>query len=769
MLQTCEKMRKTAAAILIIFVVSFLNAASAWAGNDDDIHDKIEYVNILGNLDAGRKDIYFNEIRKNFADSIGSRLISNDFNVDKFITDKKTKDLDLTCISEIIKLAEQKTKTDVVNSTISLDRFNEIMSKIKTLKTNRISQRLMCNECMKNEGCPLCKYILSKVDGNENDDFLAPAAIQRDFGTSQTAIKKDDYNETIAAFAACTNGIDTFIKSMPLNSQCNPVKCNKCAKIYLLFYRKLLFVKWYIELEKGYFLINKTNKYDEAVSYFQKLASDHVLPPEKTGDGGRGKLSLEKQIENCQKALKYIMTINCHYLLGFAYMQKKDYTKAFQEFDKSFKLSMNRPEYISDIIEVENDTNFKNKKSIFFTFPRSGLFSAFSDNSPSASYPFGKDFNILINCLYYAGCTAQAINDTKSALFYYENFISTYSFASDPTLGNFQSKLNADEFIEDVKKRKSEIESATTSAKICFDGEQYPGAEKVFVNIKEKEIYKGTVSIVNFPESLAEINITLTCETRPEDLEDNGKFFAENPKITNRRYLTDDGKKKNFGFYDGKTYKNIVELSLSRQKPRADYNFRTTSYCGDTFIIKATAKVNGIELSSNKKIQVWRRYELRIYTMKNNTPDLTPITKDAVEKFKKMFVLLTESKNIFVLHKMYIATDCTMEFEDELPLPIYKNELINSGVRFNKQNLYINIIGADRLRGRDPSDKKKWIFIDGFSSALLTNDEAFYSILLANGDLNPLNITKTIFHELGHCFCLSHENIECFMKQGIMT
>jgi len=183
--------------------------------------------------------------------------------------------------------------------------------------------------------------------------------------------------------------------------------------------------------------------------------------------------------------------------------------------------------------------------------------------------------------------------------------------------------------------RLENLEWNTGEARLEFEGEPL---QRVFTNVND--VYTGKIRISNIPAGVAGVEVKLVDETKTSDLEDLEKYFEKNG-VKFRRYIAEDGKTiKKTGFPDDRS---SVTLAFDKNGTEKDFKFKVSGYCGDTFSIKASTNINGIEYTSFLKLQVWRKYELRLYAMKDTSKknvDLVPKVDKAIEVFNKCYIEL---------------------------------------------------------------------------------------------------------------------------------
>jgi len=295
--------------------------------------------------------------------------------------------------------------------------------------------------------------------------------------------------------------------------------------------------------------------------------------------------------------------------------------------------------------------------------------------------------------------------------------------------------------------------------------------QQVFVNENDEPEIK--IKIKNFPEQVTEIVVKLHYEYDQEKAQSIDKYLTQE-QITPRRYLTDkDSKEKKIGFVIGDKIEQEITLVFNSNTPEQTFKFRTTSYCTDKFKIIATANLNTSNNIAIKELEVWRKYSLRLYHMKDPSElDLSTSTEGAVKVFNDHCILfIPELKNANIPHKRYIAIDNKPDPNNEIALVMYIENLVAEGIEFKKQNEFINIIGADYLNALDSDNPENTssVQITGYSDGLIWNQYPFYSVILANGYITNLMLSKTkvLVHELGHRLGLKHEiSGNCFMITG---
>jgi len=309
-----------------------------------------------------------------------------------------------------------------------------------------------------------------------------------------------------------------------------------------------------------------------------------------------------------------------------------------------------------------------------------------------------------------------------------------------------------------------------------FEGE---AKQKIFVNqnyepeMKKNDEPELKLKIKKIPENVTEIEVKFTFEYDKEKAKEIDDLLMKN-NIKPRRYITDyDDKEKSIGFIVGDKTEQEIVLKFNASMQEQIVKFRTTSYCGDKFKINAATVTNNINMKAVKELEIWRKYVLKLYNMRDpdNSLDLSSKTDDIVAVYKSNFVLLVpELQEVILPYKRYIAIDNTPK-TDEIALAVYIDELTAKGINFKKQNEYINVIGVDYLKGTDPENLQdnNYILVSGCSYGLIWDKYPFYSIIMANGHLTTLHYSKSkvLGHEIGHRFGLGHESVgNCFMISG---
>lgn len=722
--------------VLLMTLLLFIGVANA-VGNIDI--RQLKEAQQLDKINHAGKNVFMN-FRKSIIEESFIKKLESVSKIESFINDIAVSGLSLYNVPRLSKSLANKIKQFVVLGNITPAKGDELVRKLKGMQHSNLKRDrvYLCGEC--GEDCDLAKFITANIgESYETATISANDSTNKTFLKSQDAIVQNDYANMVQSFDVCLAEINRLITKMPDVKSC---KCDneECYFTYSALYLEYLFLKKYMTIQKGYFLL-KNGRYSEAEAYFKSQTSTPAVAVSK--------ISLAAEKKAMIKWNEEVIRITLTYFIGRCLYEQGQYSEALKYFNDSTILKIPQP---PTLLYGSYDTI-----TMYDRYPYSGLYSDFSiyDDTAERGKQTGKSFFWVWQGYYFSGMANYKLGNNKYAL----AFLKAYIASPDK------------EFENESKKLIAELETVPMSSSLIFSGNQFPEVEPVYVNIKDdqtnvyKDVYYGTIGISNYPESLAEVKIMLECETQAKDLEDNSEFFKANG-VKDRRYLDDNDREKGFGFYDGKEYKQKIEVKLTKQNPQAAFGFRCTSYCGDTFNIKATCKVNGVDASAVKKLQTWRQYELRLYTMKNDKRKFSTTVTGSVETFRKCCVLLIPNEEVYIPYHAFIGTDCTISLPDEMPLPAYVlNELKDVKIKFKKQNEYINVIGADKLTGLDGSKK---IEIAGLSTPLIANDtETFYSIILANGESNQKN--KPINHELGHCFDLKHETIECYMKEGYVN
>jgi len=296
-----------------------------------------------------------------------------------------------------------------------------------------------------------------------------------------------------------------------------------------------------------------------------------------------------------------------------------------------------------------------------------------------------------------------------------------------------------------------------------------------------------TLEVKNLPANVKNITVNLSYTTEPFE-----EFTADEKTchvgvyhgIINRRYKTYANKDKIPGFFKDNQILSSININFDINNKIQNFEFKTTSYGGDTFNIIATTSVNlNSEIKSIKKLQVWKKYQIKTYWMtsilnanKYKLPDLSEVN----DKFKDSYIAFDYSTQETTFPDYEIVIKSPNPLNDyEIKIQNFINK-ISSEVVLKKQNKFLNILVANYLMDWNSSqnDYDKGF---GFTCGNLNEfpeigikNELFYSTIISGKriiETNTSNI-KTFIHEIGHSFGIDHhqENIEnnlkCCMFQG---
>jgi len=273
------------------------------------------------------------------------------------------------------------------------------------------------------------------------------------------------------------------------------------------------------------------------------------------------------------------------------------------------------------------------------------------------------------------------------------------------------------------------------------------------------------------------VNLSYKGDEAFESIDDMLKNFSGNYNITDltSRYVDKEHKIKNFGFVDESgQLKETITLTFKdcgEQKIR----FKCSHYGGDKFTINA--QISGDDEIRSKVIQVWKKYDLRLYSMKlklvDNEIGLFPDVDKLISTFNECYVKFETkiSDKSLPFHPMIAIKETEDETDYIIKLRTYANAIKQSNSTcFSKSN-FLNIIGVYGMEGdeHENTTNLNGLYIDDLGNYQL-DYMPLYSIFMnynilrnigsalenRSGFFYPTIEYKVLIHEAGHAFGIKH-------------
>jgi tetratricopeptide (TPR) repeat protein len=392
--------------VLLMTLLLFIGITNA--AENKDIR-QLKEAQQLDKVNHTGKNIYMN-FKKSIIEESFIKKLESVSQIESFINDVAVSGLSLYNVPKLSKSLANKIKQFVVLGNITPAKGDELVRKLKDMQRSNLKRDCvyLCGEC--GEDCDLAKFITANIgESYETTTISANDSTNKTFLKSQDAIVQNDYANMVQSFDVCLAEINRLITKMPDVKSC---KCDneECYFTYSTLYLEYLFLKKYITIQKGYFLL-KNGKYSEAETYFRSQATPSTVAVSKIS------LAAEKKamIKWNEEALKMTLT---HFIGRCLYEQGK-YSEALKYFSNITFVNIPRPPSLlfGDINDI---------LAMFEMYPYSGLYSDFalSGDNAERGKQIGKSFSWLWQTFYFSGIANYKLGNKKDALAFLKVYIS---------------------------------------------------------------------------------------------------------------------------------------------------------------------------------------------------------------------------------------------------------------------------------------------------------------------------------------------------------
>jgi len=408
--------------VLLMTLLLFIGIATA-AGNLNIRQLKetqqIDKVNHTG------KNVFMN-FKKSIIEESFIKKLESVSQIESFINDVAVSELSLYNVPKLSKSLANKIKQFVVLGNITPAKGDELVRKLKGMQRSNLKRDrvYLCGEC--GEDCDLAKFITANIgESYETATISANDSTNKTFLKSQDAIVQNDYANMVQSFDVCLAEINRLITKMPDVKSC---KCDneECYFTYSTLYLEYLFLKKYMTIQKGYFLL-KNGRYSEAETYFRSQTTPSTVAVSKISMAAEKKAMIKWN----EEALKMTVT---HFIGRCLYEQGK-YSEALKYFSNITFVNIPRPPSLlfGDINDI---------LAMFEMYPYSGLYSDFalSGDNAERGKQIGKSFSWLWQTFYFSGIANYKLGNKKDAL----AFLKVYICGHDKEFENEAKKLIAE-------------------------------------------------------------------------------------------------------------------------------------------------------------------------------------------------------------------------------------------------------------------------------------------------------------------------------------
>jgi len=403
--------------VLLMTLLLFIGIANA-AGNMDI--RQLKEAQQLDKINPTGKNVFMN-FKKSIIEESFIKKLESVSQIESFINDVALSGLSLYNVPKLSKSLANKIKQFVISGNIKPAKGDELVRKLKGIQRSNLKRDILqlCANCAGE--CDLEKFLIANiVNSYETGAISANDNTNKLFSKSQDAIVQNDQTNMVQSFDVCLPEINRLITKIPDVKSC---KCDneECYFTYSALYLEYLFLKKYMTIQKGYFLL-KNGRYSEAEAYFRSQATPSTVAVAKTS------LAAEKKamIKWNEEVIRIMIT---HFIGRCLYEQGK-YSEALKYFNDSTILKIPQPPTI--LYGDYNDTI-----TMFDRYPYSGLYSDFSIYDDSATKGIKKGFFWIWQGYYFSGIANYKLGNKKDAL----AFLKAYIASPDKEFENEAKKL----------------------------------------------------------------------------------------------------------------------------------------------------------------------------------------------------------------------------------------------------------------------------------------------------------------------------------------
>lgn len=367
----------------------------------------------LDKINPTGKNVFMN-FKKSIIEESFIKKLESVSQIESFINDVAVSGLSLYNVPRLSKSIANKIKQFVISGNITPAKGDELVRKLKGMQRSNLKRDrvYLCGEC--GEDCDLAKFITANIgESYETATISANDNTNKTFLKSQDAIVQNDYANMVQSFDVCLAEINRLITKMPDVKSC---KCEgeECYMVYHNLYNEYLFLKKYMTIQKGYFLLKK-ERYSEAETYFRS----QTTPSTAAVTMAAARLSMAAEKKAMIKWNEEVIRIMLTHFIGRCLYEQSKYSEALKYFNDSTILKIPQPPPT-----IFDDLN--HMITTYARYPYSGLYSDFSiyDDAEREKHT-GKSFLWVWQGYYFSGIANYKLGNKKDALAFLKAYIAS--------------------------------------------------------------------------------------------------------------------------------------------------------------------------------------------------------------------------------------------------------------------------------------------------------------------------------------------------------